>query len=224
MKIIFTVITGNYDNPKPIRIKNPAFRYVCITDDMTIDGGDWELMPIEALNPPKGLSPVRLQRWAKIIGAIQHFQCETIYLDGNYEIRSDIGMILGVMHADLGNGDIMRLDNMILKKHPIRECYIDEGIACIKLKKAHPDSIRKQIREYEAEGLGIGGGMYETGVLIRNYTSDVIRFCKLWWKEIEKHTHRDQLSIMKALKDSSISFGTMTPGYFNEYVTLHKHT
>lgn len=223
MKVVFTIITGNYDNPQPIAVKNPEWRYICITDDMTIDGGDWELIPIETLNPPKGLNPIRLQRWAKIIGAVEYFQCDTIYLDGSYEIRNDISQILLSMDRSYSDGNVMTLQNMILKIHPKRNSYIDEGIACIKLNKAHPDSIRRQIKEYEAEGLEYGGGMYETGVLIRKYTPKVIEFCQLWWAEIEKHTHRDQLSIMKALKDCGIIFSTMTPGFFNEFVTLHKH-
>lgn len=207
--IVFTCITGGYDSLKPIRVKNTEWRYVCITDDLSIDPKGWELVDISLLKPPAGLSPVRLQRWCKVIGGVKFFECDTIYLDGSHEIIEDV--------TGLWDG------SMILKRHPTRNCYKTEAQVCIKLNKADHNTINEQVLVLSAQGLPEEYGMYETGILIRPFNKHVELFCRLWWSWIDQFTHRDQLSITMALCQTKIDFKTIDQNEFRKYITIHKH-
>lgn len=210
--IVFTVIIGAYDSLKPIKARNEGWRYVCITDDVSIEPNGWELVHISRLNPPEKLEGVRLQRWSKVIGGVQFFKCDTIYVDGSHEIVKDVTELYQRLTM-----------NIAFKKHPIRNCYVEEGEACKRLQKAATWLINRQITEYKAQGLPLGFGMYETGIIIRRYNSDVVRMCSLWASEIENFTHRDQLSVTWALFKTGIQYDVFDSAEFNKYIKIHKH-
>lgn len=210
--IVFTVIIGPYDNLKPIKESNEAWRYVCITDNEGIEPNGWEIIPVKLLNPPEKLTGVRLQRWVKVIGGIQFFKCDTLYVDGSHEIVKDVTELY--QHLTM---------NIAFKKHPIRNCYIDEGEACKRLKKAANWLIDRQITDYKVQGLPFGYGMFETGIIIRKYNSEVVRLCVLWASEIEKFSHRDQLSVTWVLFKTGIQYDVFDYSEFNKYINIHKH-
>lgn len=207
--IVYTVITGGYDTIKPILSRNPEWRYVAIVDDISMPDNGWELVHISELNPPDGVTGVKLQRWAKVYGGPAYFKAPTIYLDGSTQIRKDI--------------TVLYTGELAFKKHPIRNCYVAEGEACRVRKKALPADIKRQIQEYIKAGYPPRSGMFETHVLFRPYNDQVMQFCRLWWEEIHKHTHRDQLSVMKALHDTGIPYKVIPYKTIFGYTILHKH-
>lgn len=207
--IVYTVIVGGYDNLKPILTRNPEWRYIAVVDDLSMPADGWELVHISELNPPDGLSGVKLQRWAKVYGGPAYFQCPTIYLDGSTQIRKDI--------TELYTGELA------FKKHPIRNCYVAEGEACRVRKKALAADIKRQIQEYIKAGYPPRSGMFETHVLFRPYNDQVMQFCRAWWEEISKHTHRDQLSVIKALHDTGVPYNVLPYSRILDYTILHKH-
>lgn len=209
MKIVFTIVLGGYDDLKPVREKNPDWRYIAIVDDLSIEKNGWDLLHISKLNPPGGLNNVYLQRWDKVIGAVEFFKCDTLYIDGTHEVLKDVTRLFG--------------SRICFKKHPVRNCIYKEAEACIRLKKAHTDSINAQMKEYAGMGMPEGLGMFETGILFRPYTEEVYDFCKRWWSEISRHTHRDQLSVTKVMWDTKITFDWLYPGLVDKYITIHKH-
>lgn len=212
--VIFTVITGKYDSLKriPDELKNYEYRYVCLTEGYAphTRGKNWEVVPIQELNPPKLPNECYLQRWAKIIGGIEYFKKPTIYIDGSHEIVGDITELFA--------------SNMVLKYHPHRDCVYDEAAACKMLKKANPVMIDKQMAAYRKLGMPKGFGMFETGVIVRPYREDVLSFCRLWWKELQAYTHRDQLSITKVLWQTGINFMPAEYNLIHSYLKLHKHS
>jgi hypothetical protein len=178
---------------------------------LSVEANGWQLVHISELNPPEA-SNVRLQRWVKVIGGIKFFHCDTIYIDGSTEITADVTEMM----KHLG-------DNIALKRHPNRNCYIDEGEACKRLNKADRALINAQIQEYRDHGLPADSGMFETGILIRRFNKDLIRMCELWYGEIERNTHRDQLSVTWALFETGIQFDVFEVSEFREYCKIHKH-
>jgi len=124
-------------------------------------------------------------------------------------------------------GDVTELwgkcNNIAFKRHPIRTCYVDEGEACKRLNKAEKSLIERQINEYISCGLPTKSGMVETGIILRKYNNDVVGFCEAWQSEIDKHTHRDQLSIMKALFDIKIEYSIFEVEDFRKYITIEQH-
>lgn len=210
--IVFTVIIGGYDILKPIRRKVDGFRYVCVTDDLSIDAKGWELIHIESLSTPAGLNNVRVQRWVKIVGALKFFKKDTIYIDGSHEIVGDLSVFASTLKQ-----------NIAFKHHPVRSCYKTEAEACIKLGKARKEDVLKQKKDYEVAGIPENLGMFETGVMIRAYNDDVVDFCEKWWGEIVKYTHRDQISVTKVLYETKLPVTIFSGEEFSKYFRIHPH-
>jgi len=210
MAVVFTIITGNYDNLKPIQVKNPDWRYIAIVDNLDIDPNGWELLHISALNPPEGLNNLYLQRWAKIIGAIEYFKCHTIYVDGKLSIEMDVTFLASK-------------DEFSIMKHPIRSCVYDEAHACNRLKKAESGMIEQQMSAYRKLGIPKYFGMFDTSLMIRKYTPEVVEFGRKWWSELLEFTHRDQLSVTKVQWEMDMGIFPIPSKLVYQFVTIHKH-
>ena len=94
-------------------------------------------------------------------------------------------------------------------KHPQRDCVYLEAQACKYLKKDTSQFIDPQIQRYRAEGYPTHNGMVATGVLARKHTPRVLEFCNAWWQELDKSSHRDQLSFnytLENFKDLDVQF------------------
>lgn len=211
MTVIFTVVTGNYDDLKPIVVKNPHCHYIAIVDNLDIEANGWELLHISALNPPEGLNNVYLQRWTKIIGAVAYFKCATVYVDGKLSIEKDVTDFL-LTHYEFA-----------IMEHPIRSCVYDEAHACNRLKKAESDAIVKQMDAYRNIKIPRFFGMFDTSLMIRQYTPEVIAFGNKWWAELIQFTHRDQLSVTKVQWEMDMEIWPIPHKLAYKYVTIHKH-
>lgn len=209
---VFTVITGGYDTLKDIRVRNDKCRYVCFTDDVNIDNKGWELIDIGELNPPANLSGRLLQRWVKIKGGVSYLKCDTVYLDGSHEIIGDV--------TELFEGKSL---NITFKKHPVRDCYIDEAEACIRLRKGDPGLIYGQMTLYQIRGVPLKNGMFETGIIMRRFNEKVVDFSNRWWDEVYNHTCRDQISVVAVLFDTKLEIETFTQEQFLKYIKIHPH-
>lgn len=208
MSIVFTSITGNYDSLKPIRVKNPNWRYIAVVDNTKIKSNGWELLHISEFKIPNGLNYAYQNRWVKIKG-LEFFKKPIIYIDGSYEIIGDI--------TELHKGDFC------LKKHPVRNCVYEEAKACIRYKKANKNLILKQVEYYKKIGMPSNYGMFENGVFFMPFNNDMVGFCNDWLNEIMNHTHRDQLSITKVLWSRNIKPRVIPPEAIYNYLKLHKH-
>jgi hypothetical protein len=81
--------------------------------------------------------------------------------------------------------------DLVLMRHPKRNCIYAEGRAIISGHKDTPDIINKQLAQYKAEGMPERYGLWAPGIYFKKNTPAVNKFMELWWKEIEKHSHRD---------------------------------
>ena len=193
--VIYTCITGNYDN----LIEQPYFDncdYVCYTDK-EISSTIWEIRPI-----PENLLKFSLVKQQRYIKTHPHeFFKEydiSIWIDGNVEIISNPSSLIDKKY------------DIKLPCHPIRNCLYDEANICIKLKKDVKDVIMQQTTKYRREGFPKKFGLPQTNIIIRKHNSrKCIKFMNSWWAEIEKGSHRDQLSfsyIQWKMKNINICF------------------
>lgn len=185
--VVYTAITGNYDNILLQTYVNENFDYVCFTDDPTVESGLYKILPIpEELS---NLSKVKQQRCLKVNPHkyLKNYEI-SIWLDGNVELLDNPLDLIDNEHS------------IFIPQHPLRNCIYAEGLACIKAKKDTADNINRQLSIYRNEGYPENNGLVQSNIIIRKHNSkDCIRLMEDWWSEIEKYSHRDQLSFNYAL-------------------------
>ena len=76
-----------------------------------------------------------------------------------------------------------------------RDCIYEEGLHCIEIKKDTEANIMEQLNFYKSENYPAHNGLYEATWLFRRHTKRLKEFMELWWEQIERFTHRDQISL-----------------------------
>lgn len=186
MKIVYTCITGNYDKLHVPLIHNSNWTHICFTDNPFLLEKEriysYKILPVENnLN----LDPVRLARMYKILGLGVNDVDYIVWHDANLQISCDLDMLLSKHLKDD--------TQLVLSKHPRRNCLYNEANKCIKLGKDSKDIIDNQVNHYIDEGMPYSYGLYETGFLIRRKFSNDI-FYRKWWEEVQNYSRRDQIS------------------------------
>jgi len=86
--------------------------------------------------------------------------------------------------------------------HPYRKNIYQEAKACIALDRDDPQLIRRQMRRYKQEGFS-HQDLLESNVIAFNLRHPGCRpFLDAWWREIDRGSRRDQLSVNYALRKS----------------------
>lgn len=173
-KAIYTAVTDGYDLIKEPKVVTDGWDYICFTDRDFDAESTWDFRKMD--------SGVLAQREKKI-NLLPDYDL-TIWVDGSILINCDLNLFI----LDYCMGDFS------LMKHPTRDCTYAEAGAVMQLGKADPITVTKQMRGYKKQGLPDNEGMVQTGVLVREHTDDVRRFCKIWWQHVKNKCHRDQLS------------------------------
>lgn len=213
-KVIYTCITGNYDNllPQPLF---SDYDYVCFTDnpDMKSDG-IWEVRMLP--DSLSHLTAVKQQRYAKLHPHILLPEYTySIWIDANVKVLTDPSPLFDENYS------------VEIPTHPTRNCIYAEEKACATMKKDQEEIMLPQMDRYRAQGFPKEYGLVQTNIMFRKHNEpDCIRLMEAWWTEIEKGSHRDQLSFNYALwKNEDVRFKyldkkTCHSEYFN---WLKKH-
>ena len=179
MKVVYTVITNDYDNLKEPNVITKGWEYICFTDQ-NLTSKTWKIVKIG-----KTSNQIKEQRRKKIYNEyIFENYSESIYVDGSMLINCDIDLFI----------DKYVRSDFSLMKHPSRDCIYQEAQACMFLQKDNRETIINQMKKYKLEGLPQNVGMVATGLMYRKHTKEVKEFCKSWWNEVNNNSIRDQLS------------------------------
>lgn len=187
--IIYTCITGNYDDLKDYSFKNSDWDYVCFTDNKDILNNKksmWKIKPLAFGD----LDDVRNQRWHKLHPHILFPEYKkSIWLDANVDITSK------EMFDDI---DMAGKEGaaMSIAVHPDRDCIYKEAQACIDLGKDNEQTIRRQVQILKEKSFPQKNGLFETNIVYREHNNKkVIKIMNDWWWWIENYSRRDQLSL-----------------------------
>ena len=183
--VVFSALFGGNDVLKSPRIINPKVRYVCMTDRAdTVKG--WDLHRLQQTERPRWLA-----RWAKTQLLWLGPHDVSIWLDASFELLVDPVAIVAA--AAVTNAPIVGF------LHPDRSRIVDEAKAIIRWQLAPAVAVKQQLATYQAAGFDTAATpqrqLTTTGVLVRWASPDVTRFNDAWWREIQRHTLRDQLSV-----------------------------
>jgi len=216
--VIYTCITGDYENLFNPSFINEEFDYICFTDNPDCVKGDiWEIREIP--NELKSLSNVKQQRVIKICPHKYLSEYElSVWVDGSIDITGNINNLL----TSIFEND----KSVYIPKHPHRRCIYDEAIVCIKLKKDIIDNIDPQIYRYSKDSFPKYNGLVQTGIIIRKHNDNYcVNLMEMWKNELINGSHRDQLSFnycLWKLGDNGFKYLDKTL-FMSIYFKLYKH-
>lgn len=182
--VVYTAITGGYDNLNDPEYIDPDFDYICFTDNPNLKSNVWDIRFIKS----DELNPIKKARKCKIL-AHEYLKeySYSIWVDGSFKI---IGNLKDYINTYLNN------NVMIFVKHIRRNCIFEESKACINLKKDNLDIINYQMKKYSSLNYPISNGLVETGFIFRKHDDDVvIKLMADWYNEVDNNSVRDQLSL-----------------------------
>ncbi len=192
--VIYTCITGEYDELFQHHVYNKNFDYVCFTDNENLlknkELNGWKIEPLRY----KDSDNTRNARWHKTHPHLLFPDYKiSLWIDGNIDVITDKIFT----HIDT----LDKSEDVIFAfKHPLRDCIYDEGDAVIMLRKDTATIVREEMQFLNNEKYPKHHGLFETGVLIRKHTnSKLIEAMELWWDMIAQYSKRDQLSFTYAL-------------------------
>ena len=185
-KVIYTCITGGYDDLREPAFISEDFDYVCFTDSIFVRNGLWDIRPLP--KEVEGLSQVKKQRYVKINAhkVLPEYDL-SVWVDGIVMVKDNINNLLKTVLED----DI----SVYVPTHPLRNCIYKEAKAILAAKKDTSDIVNKQINKYKQEGFPTEYGLLQSNILIRKHNEeDCIKLMEKWFDEIKNNSHRDQLS------------------------------
>ena len=203
MKIVcVTAIVGGYDKLKHLHHVNSVddTPYVCFTDDLEQESPLWELRPACTIFSGCWDAESRNAKHHKVM-IHEYFDCEySLWIDGNNTLLLSPSNIIDEYLKDC---DIATF------KHPARNCAYDELEECVKCQLDKEELMRRQLKDYEAEGFPRGFGLNAGGFILRRHTDQIKEFNELWWEQICKYSRRDQLSLNYVLWKTGIKMGEL---------------
>ena len=178
MKVVFTVITNNYDTLKEPAVITEGWRYVCFSDRF-YESDVWECYITN-----KSQRFIKIRGYREMLGRSTSGTC--IYIDGSFEIIGDLNKFVKEVPTWFS-----------MRSHPFRDCTFKEAQAVINLKGMHPGLVNQQMERYK--DMPECWGLVETGVIVRDIANkDVRKICLKWWSEFKRGVPRDQITVMPA--------------------------
>lgn len=202
-KVIYTCLTGGYDDLPLHLFLNPEYDYICYTDSEKLlnykNYGAWEIRGLEKVCE----NPTMSNRWHKTHPHIlfQNSYTESIYIDSNI-----------IVTGSLLFNEIEAKQNLpvVIPRHNYRNCVykeIDEVLktVCGILKKVNPESVLKMKNFLETNDFPKDYGLNENNILYRKHNEPAVaKMMEDWWGFIENYCPRDQLSLCYVLWKNNI--------------------
>ncbi|MFK7934766.1 MAG: glycosyltransferase domain-containing protein [Saprospiraceae bacterium] len=181
-KVIYTAIFGQKDELKLITPID-GIDYILFTDDPNIKS---EVFTVKFV-PAVFEDPTRNARFYKIMShqVIPDYHY-SLWIDAN--IQSTHMDIHGLFDQYLMKHDLA------VHLHPERDCIYDEAAVCIEINKDAPATILSQMEKYQNLSYPTNNGLISSSIIFRRNTTSVEQVNEAWWKELDNHSRRDQLS------------------------------
>lgn len=192
--VVYTCITGGYDNLIKPTVVTPGVDYVCFTDNKNLKSNIWQIRPIpeELLN----YSCVKQQRGVKILPHRYLPEYDiSIWVDANVDTKGNLNDYLKTL-------DFVQY-SVFIPEHPARKCIYKEKEECVKIRKIKGADValaEKQMKRYKDAGYPQNNGLVQSNIVIRMHNTEYSKkIMELWWNELKDYSHRDQLSFNYAL-------------------------
>jgi hypothetical protein len=212
--VIYTVITGNYDNLSevPEFYFPDVYDYICLTDNPNTKSKNWKIIKIDLIDNDCQLT----QRFYKIIinKYIKKYK-KSIYIDGKIKLNNNIFKEL----------DNLNSYDMVGFEHYKRKCLYQEGAVLL-----HPykqictkEKIIPLIQYIKENNFPKMFGLTDTCCLIRNHNDLIIKMMDQWFNLLKKYSRRDQLSFMYCVWKNNLNIFILPDKKHKEYFKIKPH-
>lgn len=186
-KVVYTCLTGHYDELKqPLAIR-PDWDYICFSDCIPEGkNGAWQIRRI----PIKAKDAVLASRYAKLMPhkVLPEFDW-SLYIDANLQIVSD--GLYDILDRHISSGE-----SICQVKHWGRDCAYDEIVECYRLGYFSFCKALRFKKSLQREGFPRNYGLFENNIILRHHNEkSIIAADEMWWKLFSSGQKRDQLSI-----------------------------
>jgi len=199
----FALYTARFGEPGRFNIPEvsiPDVDRFCFTD-LNIESGCHQKIPVRGNKHIKNdfyqiikmnlhpLCSIRSQRRVKILIPDEIFDNYeySVYVDCKRPLLVDFEWLLDLLEP--------QSDFMTRLHRRKRDCVYEEGRICIERRLDSREDILRQLDFYRSENYPIRNGLYWTTILFRRHTERLREFSTLWWKQLEKYSFRDQISL-----------------------------
>lgn len=199
--VVFTALSGGYEDLPRHAHLDPSFDYVAFCDRPIDSQGFWEVRPMDFWHPDS----VRMARRIKTNPHIYLKEYEiAIWIDANVIIEQPLLPYI--------NKFLESKCEVASIHHPIRNCVYHEAKAIIEAKKDVSGRADRQMKFYREQGYPEYNGLTETNLMMSKLDSpNISRLMNRWWSEIVKFSHRDQLSFNYSLWVEGMSWHRLMP-------------
>ena len=195
-KVVYTCLTGNYDNIQLQEYLDPSYDYICFTDNQSLidlkQFGAWQIRPL-VFNE---LNNHFNNRWHKTHPHVLFPEYESsIYIDSNIALRTSFVY-----------KEIEKMNSpLVIQRHFKNDCIYDEAKYAVKLKKLTKAESIKIIDFLKAENFPAHYGLNENNIIFRKHNDPmVIKIMEEWWLLIRDFCKRDQFSLSYVLWKNGI--------------------
>lgn len=210
--VIYTVITGGYDDVKQPLVLDDRFDYILFTDEQKkCKDGAWNVRKINSNITDKQL----LSRYPKInpCSLLDEYEY-SVYMDANVQIVSEkfYERIIQLMSREVKLAGV---------KHQNRNCLYEEGFRIlISFPQINRRKLLTQMATFKKKGFPYKFGMYEANIIFRAHKENsVVSLCETWWNIYSDSVRRDQLSYSYVLWKFNFAFYYLLPENENAKTT-----
>jgi TOD1/MUCI70, glycosyltransferase-like domain len=192
---VITAIYDGYDTLKPsVPQDGTDAEWVLVTDDRQIPDGflGWRVV----YDPQPGVSPMRAAKAAKF----RPWE----YTDAPASVWADASV--RVISPSFAADFLAAADPLATFAHPVRDCLFDEAeaTAALGMAKYAGEPITEQAAHYRRAGHPEHWGLWETTILARHHTPEVVKLGDAWTAEMDLWSPQDQVSFPFVLRDAGL--------------------
>lgn len=203
-KVIYTCITGEYDDACAHTYLGDDWDYVMFTDNQYLLGMKrymhWGIRPLQF----NKMNNVKNARWHKINAHVLFPEYDySLWVDGNIVIQSK-------KFFERINSLIKKNVKISVPLHPVRNCIYDEAKIIKDLKIDNKNTVNREMCRMRRLHYPRQNGLNETCIILRQHNNNKIIYAqKKWWKMVKNYSKRDQLSFNWAMWDNKINIMPM---------------
>ena len=196
--VIYTCVTGGYDQIKPLAKQNSYFDCFCFTDSAVSESQakGWQIFPIEPQENPK-----HQNRFYKIlphrIPEIAQYEY-SLYIDGSINI---IGNLQQWSHTILESKP-----TMAIYTHSKRSSVSEEIISIAQRKQAPLRELAGFVDQLQTNQWIGCDQLFDCSLLLRNsHNEEIVKIMETWWRLFLEGPKRDQLHFPRACAENNFA-------------------